>query len=165
MNGKKPENQEEMLSVAQWAVPAICAKKPDTMNALMHPEFVDCDFEEATLTLAYKAEAWMSNPVGMMHGGNTAAAADITMGILTYILAGQVMPPTITMQVTYLRPIPIGSTLVVKARADSVGKTKAALVADMWLEGQPNKRCATATGVYYTAGPSVKDWKYEKTSE
>ena len=165
MNGRKPENQEEMEQITREYVGIHNRCHPGTMSSMTHPQFVECSFEEQTLTLAFAGEEWMRNPVGVMHGGITAAVIDITMGMLTYVLAGQVMPPTISLQISYLRPVPLGGRIIVRARADSVGRTKAALVAELWSEEQPKKRLATGTGIYYTAGGPMAEWKYEPTQE
>ena len=161
----RPENQAEAEALAREFKDRICQSEEPTFNRMLNPEFLELDFENRTLTLAYDFTYWMRNQVGIMHGGIIGAAADIAMGVLTYTFSGKKMPPTISQQTTYLRMVPPGTRLIVKAWADHVGRTTASLRCELWLEGSPDQLVATSTGVYSTSGKTYDEWleQLEKT--
>jgi len=165
LKNNRPETQEELEELAKAFVQTVIARRPGAMNDLLHPEYVTCSLAEGTLTLAYRGADWMSNPVGVMHGGVIASVLDVTMGVQAYLLGGQVMPPTMTMQVSYLRPVPLTGRTLVRVRCDSAGRTKVALTAELWNEDRPEKRLATASGLYYVGGETVESWTYRDKTE
>lgn len=87
-----------------------------------------------------------------MHGGAIATAMDIIMGSLTFYMCGEHITPTINLNISYERPIPMGKRLVVETICLSCGKTMAYTTARAWVEGTPEKIVASASGTYYTAG-------------
>lgn len=153
-----PENQAEAEALARGFLNAICESDPATFNKMLNPEFVELNFEERTLTFAYDFSGWMRNQVGIMHGGVIAAAGDVAMGVLVYTFSGKKMPPTVNLETSYLRMINSGERLIVRARADKVGRTTAQMRCEMWAEGSPDKLAATAAGVYSTAGKTYDEW-------
>ncbi len=153
-----PETQAEAEQLARGFLDAICESDPATFNKMLDPEFIELDFEERTMTLAYDFSEWMQNQIGIMHGGIIAAAGDLTMGVLVYTFSGKKMPPTVSMETSYLRMINRGGRLIVRARADKVGRTTAQMRCEMWVEGSPGKLAATAVGVYSTAGKTYDEW-------
>lgn len=122
------------------------------VNALCAPEFVSCCYDTKTLTLRYTVQEWMLNPANTMHGGIVSSVFDLTMGLLSCYCAGGVLTPTIQMQVTFLRPIPAGETLVVEATCDMSGKTLCAMNGRAWLQSAPEKMSATSSGTFYAGG-------------
>lgn len=122
-----------------------------SFNANMKSRYESCDFENKTLLLSFPVEEYMRNPAGVMHGGAVAGALDITMGSLTFYMCGEFLTPTINMSVAYERPIPTGKRLFVESTCLSCGKTMAYATAKAWVEGQPGKIVASASGTYYTA--------------
>jgi len=95
----------------------------------------------------------MRNPANILHGGLTAMMLDTTMGTLSRCyVRGEGITPTITMEVSYLLPIPIGSTLHVRAHASHTGRAVNNLTAEAWVASTPGKLAATASGAFYSAG-------------
>lgn len=147
-----PKTQSEMDAAILEFIDILNQSRPGTVNAMMRTGFESSDFEKRTLTVTYDTPPWMSNPVGGMHGGIISAAVDTAMGTLIYALCGGKFPPTVSLQINYVRPIPLGKRIVIRARADSVGRTTAAMSAVLWMEDCPEKLMVTATGIYSTAG-------------
>lgn len=160
----KPETQAEAETLARDYIKAFCSSRPGTLNPMMNPQLVSVDPFEKTLTMAYDAAEWMSNPVGMMHGGAICTATDIAMGVLTYILSGLKMSPTISQQVSFLRPIPLGEKIKVTAKVNSIGRTIASLTSELYLDSgtDAGKLAATATAVFSTSGKPYTEWKFDK---
>lgn len=128
------------------------AAEKDTMCGMMALHFESCDFEERTLTVSMAAEPWMTNPLGVMHGGLVTSALDSAMGSLSSWWAGGARrTPTVTMQTTYIRPVPLTGKVFLRSRLISAGKTLNHLSAEIWAEGEEERTLATATGSYFSA--------------
>ena len=123
-----------------------------SFNVRMKSRDEECDFETKTLRLSFPVEEYMRNPAGVMHGGAVAGALDITMGSLTFYMAGEKLTPTINLNVSYERPIPTGKRLWVESTCYACGHTMAYANARAWVEGCPEKIVASGSGTYYTGG-------------
>ncbi len=114
----------------------------------MDPRFVSCDFEKGTLDIAYDVQEWELNPENIIHGGMTSTALDTTMGMLAHYYTHLNAPTvvTVTMNVSFLKPIALGDTFHIKCQLDSVGRTLATVKAEVRLERDDILACiATAT--------------------
>ena len=114
----------------------------------MDPRFVACDFEKGTLEMAYDVKEWELNPEDVIHGGMISTALDTTMGVLAHYYTHLNSPTvvTVTMNVSFLKPIVLGDTFHIKAELDSLGRTLAPVKAEVRLERDDVLACiATAT--------------------
>lgn len=114
----------------------------------MDPRFVSCDFTKGTIDIAYDVQEWELNPESIIHGGITSTALDTTMGMLAHYYTHLNAPTvvTVTMNVSFLKPIALGDTFHVKCQLDSVGRTLATVKAEVRLERDDILACiATAT--------------------
>lgn len=146
-------NTEQMQASIKEILAYLSRELPDAIQNMAAPRFVACDFEEKTLELAFEIQPWMRNPANILHGGLTAMMLDTTMGTLSRCYArGEGITPTITMEVSYLLPIPVGSTLHVRAHAAHTGRAVNNLTAEAWVASTPGKLAATASGAFYSAG-------------
>lgn len=130
------------------------AMKPDSeikhhgVIPRMDPRFVSCDFEKGTLDIAYDVQEWELNPENIIHGGMTSTALDTTMGMLAHYYTHLNAPTvvTVTMNVSFLKPIALGDTFHIKCQLESVGRTLATVKAEVRLERDDILACiATAT--------------------
>lgn len=130
------------------------AMKPDSeikhhgVIPRMDPCFVSCDFEKGTIDIAYDVQEWELNPEDIIHGGMTSTALDTTMGMLAHYYTHLNAPTvvTVTMNVSFLKPIALGDTFHIKCQLDSVGRTLATVKAEVRLERDDILACiATAT--------------------
>ncbi len=81
--------------------------------------------EDGSVAFSMRAEEWMCNPAGVVHGGMTATLLDtvLTLAIMSKLPAGS-SAQTIDMNVHYVRPIlPTGETIVAEGKAVHVGST------------------------------------------
>ncbi len=117
----------------------------------LNGRFERCDFDTKTLVISYYVQPEMRNPGGVMHGGAAASCMDTAMGSLTYYCCGEFLTPTISMNVSYERPIPPGKRLFVEATCLGCGKTMAYAAAKAWIEDHPDKIVCSASGTYFTA--------------
>lgn len=114
------------------------------------PVIEKLDGQKMRGVLRYHTTPEMRNPMGVLHGGMTATILDSSMGILCLGLTGN-FTPTISMTINYTRPIPLNADILVTVQVASLGRTTAHITAAIALADAPDKICATATGVYYTA--------------
>ena len=125
-----------------------------TFNAMFNARLESCDYENRTVVLAVDTVNWMTNPNDMLHGGISASLLDFTMGLLCRYCSGGYMTPTVTMNVSYLRPGPIHKTVYIKAEVIHLGASVCNATGCLWAEGAPEKLIATSTGTYYVSARS-----------
>lgn len=138
---------EETLRKLSGTVPKIY---PDTINAWMHPVFQSCDAEKGTYTCSFEIKPAYANPMGTLHGGLIGLVFDTAMGHLTHFFSNQI-PPTISMNVSYLRPVPVDRPVFVQAHMDRLGATVGYTSAVAFTADAPERILATATGSYLVA--------------
>ena len=142
------EKQLRMEESIRAFLDKINAEQSDTIIGMLHPRFVECSAEDATVTLAYPAMAWERNPLNVMQGGVVATILDFSIACLAVYYGGE-KAVTVSLQTSYLRGCPIDGTLMVKVRATKAGRTMIHAFAECWEEKTPDKLVATCVGVYY----------------
>ena len=110
---------------------------PEKPNLHLCPRLVSCNGPSLSVELEYDTKAWTSNPMGIVHGGVLALMLDNAMGLTCYCIYGH-FTPTISMNLTYARPVALNET----------GGTTAQLQAQIYLPGQEERVLVSATGVY-----------------
>jgi acyl-coenzyme A thioesterase PaaI-like protein len=118
----------------------------DSINGMMMGEAYQCSYEEQFMTFAFPVQEWQSNRVGVMQGGLVGVAFDITVSALARFFADTQFIPTVSLEMKYLKPIILGDTLLVKAKAVSLGKR----ISHFYLEGTSKK-----TGKILVTGSAV----------
>lgn len=93
-----------------------------TMNGMMRSENMGCSFEDKTISLAFPVQEWQANRAGMLHGGIICSAFDMTLAAVARFYAGKNFAPTVSLDVKYIRPVEIGDTLIITAKATAAGK-------------------------------------------
>jgi acyl-coenzyme A thioesterase PaaI-like protein len=152
---EKTAEQVAMEQTLRMQIDEIYEKQANMVNGLMEPKFRECSYEEKSLTLCFPVLEWERNRAGAMHGGMIGAAFDIAMGYLTRYLAGQNFAPTISLETVFLRPVPMGDTLVICVRANLAGRKLTHLYGEGYLESS-GKLAATATASYFNEDTSER---------
>ena len=142
------EKQLHMEESIRAFLDKINAEQSDTIIGMLHPRFVECSAEDATVTLAYPAMAWERNPLNVMQGGVVATILDFSIACLAVYYGGE-KAVTVSLQTSYLRGCPIDGTLVVRVKATKAGRTMIHAYSECWEEKTPDKLVATSVGVYY----------------
>ena len=109
---------------------------------------VDEDGPAGSLLFACHTDESMSNPLGIVHGGVTAALVDTCMGVTCAAQCERMITPTITMTVNYARPVPLSADILVRTRTVRVGNTSGQMQAEVFLAEAPEEALVTASGVY-----------------
>ena len=123
--------------------------RPGTINAWLTPEPVTCSYDEGWIEVKYHIDGWMGNLLDSVHGGAVAAMFDNAMGSMASCIANGHPCPTITLQVSFARPLTMGSNVHVRVNLTSGGRTLAYTQARLWEEGAPDRILATASGVFH----------------
>lgn len=121
-----------------------------TINGAIAPNFISWDAESLTYTCSFEIKPEYANPMGILHGGLTAYMLDTAMGHLCSAYA-ETMTPTITMNVSYMLPVPIDRPLFIHATLNRIGSTVAYLSATAFNQDAPQRPLASATGAYMVA--------------
>jgi len=141
---------EQMEAKVRAMIEEVYETQSDAIIGMIQPRFVSCDVEEQTLTLAYPAQSWERNPIGLMQGGIVATLLDYSVACLAVAYSGE-KPVTVSLQVSYLRGAPVGGEVIVRVKATKVGRTLIHAFAECWEAKSPDKLVATAN-VAYMAG-------------
>lgn len=142
--------EEKKTSAQEWLMDEIAfinGKMAATLNGRMQGELVSCDEANQSITLRYPVQDWQVNGLGTLHGGMISTMMDLTMSMAIYCYSRQTIPPTITMTVNYLRPVPIEDGVHIMARVTSIGKRNATAYCEAIIPGT-GKVAATAVGTY-----------------
>lgn len=125
-----------------------------TINAGLAPRFVRCDGQRDTYTIAYETAPWMRNPNGVTHGGVVAAMLDNAMGVITHVRAPENHTATVSLDVSYVRPVPLGREMRIDVAVSRVGGTIAHITSRMYDVEEPELTLATGSGVYHMGRPA-----------
>lgn len=138
---------QEVGKVLQQKAQVVKKNLSHTINGAIAPKFESWDEDTLTYLCSFEIKPEYANPMGVLHGGLTAYMLDTAMGHLSSACA-ETMTPTITMNVSYLLPIPIDQPLFVQATINRMGSNVAYLTATAFNSEAPHKLLATATGAY-----------------
>lgn len=147
MTEKQLTGQEALEAHVEKTIYENNVVQKDTMNGLMKGEAAGCSFEEKTITFEFPAQKWQANRVGNMHGGAICTAFDLTIAALARFYARENFAPTISLDVKYIRPVSIGDTLVVCAKATATGRRITQLTGEAYSKSK-GRLVATAASVY-----------------
>ncbi len=98
--------------------------------ASMNPKFVQCSYEQKTLTIEFVVQQWQLNPEGILHGGMLVTAFDTVFGLLCHYYSKQNMINTIEISTTFLKPVPENSKYCITVKANHVGRTITSMTAE-----------------------------------
>lgn len=122
---------------------------PDSIGDLLHFELLESNGEGEYL-LRCATLPWMRNPAGTLHGGICATVLDQAMGLIAYcVKPGPGFAPTIEMQVSYIRPVLMGQSLLTRVHVTSVTSSLIRLRCELMMEGLPDRVCVTGSAVYF----------------
>ena len=143
------ENNEIMKEKLAQVYNRLAYSDEGSMCWKLNPQLISCDAETLRAVSAFKTCDWMRNPQKFVHGGLVGAMFDTVMGYLAIAATDCFATPTITMETSYLRPVPINDTLIISCTLDFSGKKLGHVTAKGWMESAPDKLVATATAAYY----------------
>ena len=130
--------------------------EPSVPNLYGFPTVEDCDGERRSLILRYRTYPWMENHLHILHGGVIAMVMDNSMGLAALGLCGRITP-TISMTLSYCRPVLSGPDILAEVRVVAIDGATAQATARLYQEGGQDS-LVLASGVYFVGEkrPAVK---------
>ena len=141
---------EKNLTTGQWLAQELVAireKMSATLNARLAPELHSFDDARQAITLKFPVQDWQVNGLGTLHGGIISTMMDLTMSMAIYCYSRETIPPTISMSINYLRPVPMEDGVLITARVTSIGKRNATAYCEAVVPAT-GKVASTAVGTY-----------------
>ena len=146
--GTKIKNGQELLEAhVEKTLTENNVNQKDTVNGMMKSEKVACSFADKTITFGFPVQPWQANRVGNLHGGIICTAFDLTIAALARFYAGENFAPTVSLDVKYVRPVKVGDTMLVTAKATSTGRRITQLTCEAYSK-DCGKLVATGASVY-----------------
>lgn len=140
----------ENQSAKEWLdeeIQRVNVDMADTLNGRFQASLLDLDEENKELTLRFPLQDWQVNGLGTLHGGMVSAMMDLAMCMAVFCESRQTIPPTLSMTVNYLRPVPMEEEVYMKARVTSCGKRNATAYCEAIVPAT-GKVAATSIGTY-----------------
>ena len=139
-----------METVVRNRIASLKELVPGSIGDMMEFSLVDCNSEAGSYTLRCKTYPWMRNVAGTLHGGMCATIVDQAMGFISYcVKPGEGTAPTISLQVSYHRPLIPGEDVIVRIQVISVTRSLMSLRCEAALASAPEKLCLSSTGSYF----------------
>lgn len=128
---------------------------PNDFDSQIPPTFVSCDPEENSLVCSFEVKESFGNPHGTMHGGLIAAMIDSAQGSTIASICGvDTHIVTVSLQISYIRPVLVGQRLFVRTRIQQIGGHIAYCSAEAWQ--QEGEIVATTASVYHILRGGMK---------
>ena len=157
MTEKNSDGQKRLEAHVEKTLRENNIDQKNTVNGMMRSEKAGCSFEDKTITFAFPVQLWQANRVGNMHGGIICTAFDITIAALARFYAGENFAPTVSLDVKFVRPVSVGDTMMVTARATATGRRITQLTCEAYSK-ESGKLVATGASVYMNVD-TVKERK------
>ena len=142
-------SNEKAIQQVQEYFHKMSEEKGGTFAGRIPLRVVDCCSEEQTMSFVAEIVPELENIWGAAHGGMLATIFDTCMGCTIRGLRMLPVVRTVTLNVSYLRPVPVNAGLNVRARLLTAGKTLATLELTAWIPGEENLPTNLATGTFY----------------
>lgn len=117
--------------------------------AHLHLKLKDSDSLQRSAHFTFTVDPWGKNPADILHGGMTASLFDMVMGITGHALSEAQFTPTVQLQVQYLKPVPLETTLHFEVKITSVTRTLITATAEAWVNDDQSVIVATASATYH----------------
>ena len=150
--------QDSQLAENFYAVSEHLANTdPNDFDSQVTPYLVTCNALDRTLVCRFNSKPFFGNPHGYMHGGIIAAMVDTAGGTTIHAFCGgQTHIVTISLQISYIRPVLVEKPLFVRVHVQQIGGRVAYTSAEAWQE--EGKIVSTCSGVYHVihgVGPDI----------
>ncbi len=147
MSFQENRTQEE---VNQEVTNLLEKRNKDFQDGIMshiYPENCNISVVDQKGTMELTMTEFMSNPIGIVHGGMLVTIFDTCGGILSRILTGNHSITTTDIQTSFLKPVQIGDRVKVEVKMTARGKSILHVTGELLLpDGSIG---ATASMTYY----------------
>lgn len=140
----------ELSKAIRERIAELHAIAPESIGDRMEYVLTEWDDEKGIYSFTCRTFDWMRNGPGTLHGGMCATVIDQAMGFVAYCAKpGQGTAPTVSMNVSYHRPLIPGQDVRVTVWVQSVTKSLMHFSAEAALLADPNKLCLSGNATYF----------------
>lgn len=144
------KNSEEMEQLLNRWIGELHKNAPDSIGDLLHFSVERCCAEAGDYVFCIETAQWMQNAFGTLHGGIISTIMDQGMGMLATCLMEQPgVTPSVQLNVTFHRPLNPGEKILLKIHVDTMTHTLLYLHAEASCMNEPDKLCASGTGIFF----------------
>lgn len=118
------------------------------MNSMLAPEFCECNAEQQTSKIRYRAMDWERNQRGEVHGGAVAAMFDTAIGFSISAFSHGEKITTTDLDVSYIRPF-LGDSYIFHVELLHIGRTIVRARAIAFDEATDKKLAAATANFMY----------------
>lgn len=144
--GENQTEQEFMEKILSSVFSEKTVEMDGRINDQLDPQFVACDAQNRSMSIAFQAREWMLNPNGTLHGGMLSTCVDMAMSVLSRYLSKKRLMVTAQLSMNFLRSVQRDEVFTVHVTADHVGRRSVIVHAYVSIDGCEKKAC-TATAV------------------
>ena len=117
---------------------------------MFHFQFQGWDPERSAFLMQATVNSTMTNPFGTTPGGVCAAIVDEAMGTIAFCMGeNNGIMPTVHLNITYHRPVPADTVLMLRIRPVSNTRTLVHMMAEAYVPSDPNRICFSASGTFF----------------
>lgn len=143
-------DQAQMEATIKSRFLELYADMPDAIYGMLHPRLVSCSFEQRSMEAVVYTQPWMRNSNHVVHGGVIATILDSIGGATLHCF----MPlgstaPTVSLQISYLKPVPLDAPLHVRGTITQAGKNLLYVRTEAFHPDDPTHVYATGSGVHF----------------
>lgn len=147
MSFQENKTQEEVNQEVAHLLEKRIKDFQDGIMSHIYPENCNISVADQKGTMELTMTEFMSNPIGIAHGGMLVTIFDTCGGILSRILTGNHNITTTDIQTSFLKPVQIGEKVKVEVKMTAKGKSILHVTGELLL---PNGSIgATASMTYY----------------
>lgn len=143
-------DQAQMEAAIKSRFLELYADMPDAIYGMLHPRLVCCNFEQRSMEAVIQTQPWMRNVNHVVHGGIIATILDSIGGSTLYCFTpvGSTAP-TVSLQISYLKPVPLDMPLHVRGTITQAGKNLLYVRTEAFHPDDPTHVYATGSGVHF----------------
>lgn len=154
----------ELKEYVEKKLKFIAEEEPGTLNDIMKPCFYGGEEGQQCVKIKYPILDWERNGLGTLHGGMISTMMDFTMSLGVQYFAGSTIPPTVSLTINFIRPVPVDGGIVISCKVTSIGRKIGTAYCEAVIPGS-GKTAATATGIFHLAGGNPQQAKQESANE
>ena len=117
------DKQKEMELYYDELLNIILAEEKVGLVPTLKPKFIQCNYDELSLTIEFKVMDWQINPEKILFGGIIVSMIDCAYGFLCHYFAQEKFISTIGINTVFLKPGMLDDIIRVKVKAISHGRT------------------------------------------
>lgn len=142
------ENDEKLCYEIQTMMERMCRAKAYAFAHQIQIRVQSCNSKQRRVQFSVSITKELENIWGIAHGGMLATIFDNCMGCTLRAISGAKTSRTVSLNLTYLRPVPIGADLRVEIVVIKVGRRLAMAEGKAWVHGEEDRLTDAASATF-----------------